>query len=67
MLEKSIARGFTCLLYTSPQVLTVQPEDCAAFVRAHSDHGGADVVLAAYDSIPSLGEAVSYTHLCADL
>ena len=28
-----------------PQVLTVQPEDCAAFVRAHSDHGGADVVL----------------------
>ena len=28
-----------------PHVLTVQPEDCAAFVRAHSDHGGADVVL----------------------
>ena len=28
-----------------PQVFTVQPEDCAAFVRAHSDHGGADVVL----------------------
>ena len=28
-----------------PQVLTVQPEDCAAFVRAHSDHDGADVVL----------------------
>ncbi|MFR5704641.1 MAG: alcohol dehydrogenase catalytic domain-containing protein [Faecalibacterium prausnitzii] len=28
-----------------PQVLTVQPEDCAAFVRAYSDHGGADVVL----------------------
>ena len=28
-----------------PQVLTVQPEDCATFVRAHSDHGGADVVL----------------------
>ena len=26
-------------------MLTVQPEDCAAFVRAHSDHGGADVVL----------------------
>ena len=24
-----------------PQVLTVQPEDCAAFVRANSDHGGA--------------------------
>ena len=28
-----------------PQVLTVQPEDCTAFVRAHSDHDGADVVL----------------------
>ena len=28
-----------------PQVLTVQPEDCATFVRANSDHGGADVVL----------------------
>ena len=28
-----------------PQVLTVQPEDCAAFARAHSDHDGADVVL----------------------
>ena len=28
-----------------PQVLTVQPEDCAAFVRAYSDHDGADVVL----------------------
>ena len=28
-----------------PHVLTVQPEDCAAFVRANSDHGGADVVL----------------------
>ena len=28
-----------------PQVLTVKPEDCATFVRAHSDHGGADVVL----------------------
>ena len=26
-------------------MLIVQPEDCAAFVRAHSDHGGADVVL----------------------
>ena len=23
----------------------MQPEDCAAFVRANSDHGGADVVL----------------------
>lgn len=28
-----------------PQVLTVQPEDCTAFVRVNSDHGGADVVL----------------------
>lgn len=28
-----------------PEVLTVAPEDCAAFVQAHSDHGGADVVL----------------------
>ena len=34
-----------CTLLCVPQVLTVQPEDCAAFVRAHSDHGGADVVL----------------------
>ena len=28
-----------------PEVLVCQPEDCEAFVRAHSDHGGADVVL----------------------
>ncbi len=28
-----------------PQVLTVAPEDCAEFVKAASDHGGADVVL----------------------
>lgn len=28
-----------------PEVLTVAPEDCLAFVQAHSDHGGADVVL----------------------
>ena len=27
------------------EVLTVAPEDCLAFVQAHSDHGGADVVL----------------------
>lgn len=28
-----------------PNVLTVMPEQCADFVRRHSDHGGADVVL----------------------
>ena len=28
-----------------PHVLTVIPEECLAFVRANSDHGGADVVL----------------------
>ena len=28
-----------------PHVLTVTPEECLAFVRANSDHGGADVVL----------------------
>ena len=28
-----------------PDVLLTEPETCAAFVRAHSDHGGADVVL----------------------
>lgn len=28
-----------------PEVLTVAPEECGAFVQAHSDHGGADVVL----------------------
>ncbi len=28
-----------------PHVLTVGPEDCLAFVKANSDHGGADVVL----------------------
>ena len=28
-----------------PEVLTVAPEDCLAFVHSHSDHGGADVVL----------------------
>ena len=28
-----------------PEVLLCQPEECAAFVRTHSDHGGADVVL----------------------
>ncbi|MDO4732956.1 MAG: alcohol dehydrogenase [Bacillota bacterium] len=28
-----------------PDVLTVTPENCLDFVRRHSDHGGADVVL----------------------
>jgi alcohol dehydrogenase len=28
-----------------PEVLTTKPEGLAEFVRAHSDHGGADVVL----------------------
>ena len=28
-----------------PQVLVCPPEDCKAFTLAHSDHGGADVVL----------------------
>ena len=29
-----------------PEILLVSPEKCEAFVRANSDHGGADVVLA---------------------
>ncbi len=28
-----------------PEMLLCQPENCEAFVREHSDHGGADVVL----------------------
>ena len=28
-----------------PDVLTITPEDCKAFTLAHSEHGGADVVL----------------------
>ena len=28
-----------------PQVMVVEPEDCEAFVRKHSQHGGADVVM----------------------
>lgn len=28
-----------------PEVLACQPEECEAFTKAHSDHGGADVVL----------------------
>ena len=38
-----------------PQVLTVQPEDCATFVRANSDHGGADVVLEVAGRTPPSG------------
>ncbi len=30
-----------------PAVFTVRPEDCPAFVREHSDHGGADAVIEA--------------------
>ncbi len=30
-----------------PSVLTVRPEQCLDFVNAHSDHGGADVVIEA--------------------
>ena len=28
-----------------PQVMVVEPEDCEAFVKQHSQHGGADVVM----------------------
>ena len=28
-----------------PQVMVVEPEDCEAFVKLHSQHGGADVVM----------------------
>ena len=42
--EKDAARvAFVRAHY--PEVLTVAPEDCVDFVQAHSDHGGADVVL----------------------
>lgn len=42
--EKDAARvAFVHAHY--PEVLTVAPEDCVDFVQAHSDHGGADVVL----------------------
>lgn len=42
--EKDAARvAFVRAHY--PEVLTVAPEDCIDFVQAHSDHGGADVVL----------------------
>ena len=42
--EKSLERQrFVCEHY--PQVLLTSPEECRDFVPAHSDHGGADVVL----------------------
>ena len=42
--EKDAARvAFVRAHY--PEVLTMAPEDCVDFVQAHSDHGGADVVL----------------------
>lgn len=36
-------RGFIQKHY--PQVMVVEPEDCEAFVKQHSLHGGADVVM----------------------
>lgn len=42
--EKDPARaGFVRKRY--PEVLVCEPEECESFVRKHSDHGGADVVL----------------------
>ena len=38
----------TCIHFINehyPDVLTVSPEECEAFVKNNSDHGGADVVL----------------------
>ena len=38
----------TCIRFINehyPDVLTVSPEECEAFVKNNSDHGGADVVL----------------------
>ena len=42
--EKDAAR-LTFVREHYPQVLACQPEECETFVREHSDHGGADVVL----------------------
>ena len=42
--EKDPAR-ITFVREHYPAVLICTPEDCEAFVREHSDHGGADVVL----------------------
>lgn len=42
--EKDVARAeFVSKHY--PEVLLCEPEECEAFVKEHSDHGGADVVL----------------------
>lgn len=42
--EKDAARAeFVSKHY--PDVLLCEPEECEAFVKEHSDHGGADVVL----------------------
>lgn len=42
--EKDVARAeFVSKHY--PYVLLCEPEECEAFVKEHSDHGGADVVL----------------------
>ena len=42
--EKDVARAeFVSKHY--PDVLLCEPEECEAFVKEHSDHGGADVVL----------------------
>ena len=42
--EKDVARAeFVRKHY--PDVLLCEPEECEAFVKEHSDHGGADVVL----------------------
>lgn len=42
--EKDAARaGFVSKHY--PDVLLCEPEECETFVKEHSDHGGADVVL----------------------
>lgn len=42
--EKDVAREeFVSKHY--PDVLLCEPEECEAFVKEHSDHGGADVVL----------------------
>lgn len=50
--EKDAARvAFVRAHY--PEVLTVAPEDCVDFVQAHSDHGGADVVLEVAGAAPT--------------
>lgn len=41
--KDSARRAFIQTHY--PDVLVCEPEECEAFVRTHSDHGGADVVV----------------------